>query len=105
MPEYTFESPLELLRHLYAGEDSPDGICRAPSTLFGWYSRAKKVYDSSLCEPCKQGITRENMEREYAAILQYTPEEQINAVLAVGGNFILKLNGVVLGKVECREQE
>jgi hypothetical protein len=45
------------------------------------------------------------MEREYAAILQYTPEEQTNAVLAVGGNFILKLNGVVLGKVESHEQE
>lgn len=104
MPEYTFESPVDLLRHLYAGEDSPDGICRAPSALFGWYSRSKRVYDSSLCGSCKPKFTREDMEREYREILNYSPEEKRNAVLAVGGVFTLKADGQVLGKV-THEQE
>jgi len=105
MGELVFESPIELLKHLYAGEDSRTGICRAPSALFGWYSRAKRVYDSSLCGSCKGKVTREQVEQEYRQILNYTPDEQKKAVLAVGGNFALKMNGEVLGKVEFHEQE
>lgn len=105
MPEYTFESPVALLTHLYAGEDSREGICRAPSALFGWYSRAKRVYDPILCKSCRQKYSREDMEQQYREILNYSPVEKTNAVLAVGGAFTLMLNGEVLGKVEAHEQE
>lgn len=105
MREHVFQSPVELVRHLYAGEDTPTGICRAPSALFGWYTRAKRVYDSSLCGSCKTGTTRERVEQEYRAIVEYSAMEKRNAVLAVGGEFILKLNGETLGKVTIREQE
>lgn len=101
MDELIFESPLDLLKHLYAGEDSRTGICRAPSALFGWYTRAKRVYDSSLCASCKGGITRESVEQDYCKIVEYSSVEKTNAVLAVGAPFTLKYNGVVLGKVEC----
>jgi len=103
MPEYTFESPVALLTHLYAGEDSPDGICRAPSALFGWYSRAKRVYDPILCKSCKQKISREEVEQQYREIINYNSTEKTNAVLAVGGAFTLKMNGEILGKVEASE--
>ena len=103
MNEYTFESPVDLVKHLYAGENTPTGICRAPSTLFGWYSRAKRVYDNSLCATCKQNIKEEDVENEYAQIVQYPDIEKRNAVLAVGGVFTLKLRGTVLGKVDACE--
>lgn len=100
MDDLVFESPVDLLKHLYAGEDSRTGICRAPSALFGWYTRAKRVHDSSLCETCKAKLTREGVEEEYCNIVNYSPEEKRNAVLAVGSPFVLKLNGQVLGRVE-----
>ena len=103
MNEYTFESPVDLVKHLYAGENTPTGICRAPSALFVWYSRAKRVYDTSLCSTCKQNIKEEDVEKEYIGIIQYSDAEKRNAVLAVGGVFTLKLRGTVLGKVDACE--
>jgi len=103
MNEYTFESPVDLVKHLYAGENTLTGICRAPSTLFVWYSRAKRVYDTSLCSTCKQNIKEEDVENEYIGIVQYPDAEKRNAVLAVGGVFTLKLRGTVLGKVDAYE--
>ena len=103
MDEYVFESPVDLLKHLYAGEDTPTGICGRPSALFGWYTVAKKFYDQTLCESCKSKLTEEQMESKYLEILDYSKEEQRNAALAVGGTFTLKLRREVLGKVEFRE--
>lgn len=105
MAEYTFESPVELLKHLYAGEDTPTGICGRPSSLFGWYTRAKGFYDQTLCKSCRPKFTNEQMEAMYADIVNYPEDERQNAACAVGGSFTLKLRGQVLGKVEFREQE
>lgn len=99
MVEYTFDSPVDLLKHLYAGEDTPTGICGRPSALFGWYTRAKHFYDSTLCASCKSKLTKEQIEAMYRDILQYSEDERKNAVAAVGGNFTLKLDEKVLGRV------
>ena len=103
MAEYIFESPAELVTHLYRGEDTPTGICSKPSTLFGWYTKAKRFYDQSLCKECRPKYTDAEMETMYADIVKYTKKEQQNAALAVGGSFTLKLRGEVLGKVELRD--
>ena len=103
MPEYTFENPPQLVAHLYAGEDTPTGICGRPSALFGWYTKAKRFYDQSLCKACRPKFTDAEMEAMYADILKYTGEEQQNAAIAVGGSFTLKLHGEVLGRVDFRE--
>ena len=103
MVEYTFDSPVDLLKHLYAGEDTPTGICGRPSTLFMWYTKAKKFYDTTLCKSCKSKLTKEQIEEMYRDILQYSEQEKKNAVAAVGGNFILKLDGQVLGRVAENE--
>lgn len=105
MSHLIFESPVDLVKHLYAGENTLTGICRAPSALFGWYTRAKRVYDSSLCGSCKGKITREAVEQEYVQIVNYSSTEKINAVLAVGSEFTLKLDGKTLGRVQIREQK
>ena len=39
----------------------------------------------------------------YRDILEYSQDERKNAVLAVGGNFTLKLDGQTLGKVTVDE--
>ena len=103
MDEYVFESPVDLLKHLYAGEDTPTGICGRPSALFGWYTKAKRFYDQTLCESCRPKFTHAQMEAMYGDIVKYSEDEQRNAALAVGGSFTLKLRGEVVGKVEYRE--
>jgi hypothetical protein len=84
MNEYTFESPVDLVKHLYAGENTPTGICRAPSALFVWYSRAKRVYDTSLCSTCKQNIKEEDVENEY--IYSETPNFENEAMICYANN-------------------
>lgn len=103
MTDYTFESPVELVKHLYAGEDTPTGICGKPSALFGWYTKAKRFYDSTLCKSCKSKLSKEQIEKMYKDILNYSTEEKINCITAVGGSFVLKLDGQVLGKVAAGE--
>jgi hypothetical protein len=103
MAEYTFESPTDLVKHLYAGEDTPTGICGRPSALFGWYTIAKRFYDESLCKSCRPKYTDQQMESMYAEILKYPSQEKQNALLAVGGDFTLKLRGDVLGRVAADE--
>jgi len=103
MAEYTFDSPVHLVKHLYAGENTPTGICGRPSSLFGWYTKAKKFYDTTLCKSCKSKLTKEQIEEMYTDILRYSEDERKNAVLAVGGNFTLKLDGKILGKVTVDE--
>lgn len=103
MAEYTFESPIHLVKHLYAGEDTPTGICGRPSALFGWYTKAKKFYDTTLCKSCKSKLSKEQIEKMYRDILNYSTEEKRNAMTAVGGSFVLKLDGQTLGKVKVDE--
>lgn len=103
MVEYTFDSPVEMVKHLYAGEDTPTGICGRPSALFGWYTKAKRFYDSTLCKSCKSKLSKEQIEQMYKDILNYSTEEKINCITAVGGSFVLKLDGQVLGKVAVDE--
>lgn len=100
MNEYVFESPVDLLKHLYAGEDLPTGICGRPSCLFGWYTVAKKFYDQTLCKSCKSKLTEEEIEAKYSDIMNYSEQEKQNAALAVGGSFTLKLRGETLGKID-----
>ena len=100
MNELHFETPAALVTHLYRHEDDPKGICRGPSLLFDWYSRAKRFYDASLCPVCKKRMSATDIESGYAAILEYSTEEKTLAALAVGSAFVLELNEVILGKVE-----
>ena len=103
MTDFIFETPSDLVKHLYAGEDTRTGICGRPSALFGWYTVAKKYYDQTLCKSCRPKLTEQQMEAMYGDIVKYSEDEQRNAALAVGGSFTLKLRGEVLGKVEFRE--
>lgn len=103
MTDYIFDNPIDLVKHLYAGENTPTGICGRPSALFGWYTRAKHFYDSSLCASCKSKLTKQEIEKMYKDILDYSSEEKKNAIDAIGGTFTLKLDGQVLGEVETHE--
>lgn len=103
MNEMHFQSPAALVTHLYRHEDDPQGICRAPSRLFDWYSRAKRFYDATLCRACKKRMSATDIEAGYVAILEYSAEEKTLAALAVGSAFVLEMRGVVLGKVEYPE--
>lgn len=103
MNEIHFESPAALVTHLYRHEDDPKGICRGPSRLFDWYSRAKRFYDATLCPVCKKRMSAADIEAGYVAILEYDTEQKTLAALAVGSAFVLQLNGVALGKVQYPE--
>ena len=103
MNELHFKSPAALVTHLYRHEDDPKGICRGPSLLFDWYSRAKRFYDASLCPACKKRMSAADIEAGYAGILEYDAEQKTLAALAVGSAFVLEMHGVVLGKVEYPE--
>ena len=103
MSEIHFKSPVALVTHLYRHEDDPKGICRGPSRLFDWYSRAKRFYDATLGPACQKRMSAADIEAGYAAILEYSTEEKTLAALAVGSAFVLEMRGVVLGKVEYPE--
>jgi len=105
MYEYIFESPLELVKHLFSTENINDGIFSKPSAICGWYIKAKKIYDPSACD-CTEKATKEEIEQVesmYKTILTYSDEEKRNALFVIGGDFTLKLNGQILGKVSFCE--
>lgn len=58
------------------------------------------VYEYLMMLPC---LDRVSHIQKYKDIVYYVPKEKEFALRAVGGAFTLKLNGVVLGKVECSE--
>lgn len=100
MDPIVFETPKELVCHLYLGEDTDTGICRRPSSLFNWYTQAKRFYDPMGCPACDNEEKLNKVIDGYRNILNFTPQEKNKSVSIVGGSFMIKLDGVVLGFVE-----
>lgn len=96
--EIVFETPAQFCAHIHKNAIV---LLADKSLIQTWYLHAKVFYDANVCSCGK--VRRALIEQKYKDIVNYAPKEKEFALRAVGGAFTLKLNGVVLGKVEHSE--